>query len=451
MRGYLLIALAIMAALPARAAREVSDFTLDNGLRLVVIEDHRAPAAMHMVWYRVGAADEPPGKSGIAHYLEHLMFKGTEENPAGSVDRIVSAVGGSNNAFTSPDATAYFERVPADALGQVMALEGDRMRNLAFEDALARTELQVVVEERNQRVENNPGAIFSEQFRAAQYLNHPYGDPIIGWPAELAGLTPEDARAFYKRFYAPDNAIVVVAGDVDPATVRALAETHYGTLAPTGGLGPRARPQEPPQRAARRVVYSDPRVGQPYLMRSYLAPERDAGDQARAAALEILARVLGGEATDSALSDALQFDRRIAVQSGASYRGTALDDTEFRLYVVPRAGVSLDEAEKALDSALARFMREGPDPARLERVKMRLYSGEIYARDEASTLARRYGRALTSGLTLDDVAAWPDLLQSVTAEDVMAAAREVLVEARSVTGRLMRPETVTPAATEGAE
>jgi zinc protease len=432
-----LVALTLLA-LPARADR-VTDFTLDNGMEVVVIEDHRAPVVVHMVWYRVGAADEPPGKSGIAHFLEHLMFKGTRDVGSGEFSRIVEANGGSDNAFTTWDQTAYFQRVAADRLGLMMTLEADRMTNLTLADEDVLTERNVILEERNQRTDNDPSALFSEQRRAAQYLNHPYGIPVIGWRQEIEGLTKADALSFYKTFYAPNDAVLIVAGDVDPDEVRALAEEHYGAIEPSADLQPRARPQEPPQLAERRLTYTDPRVAQPALVRSYLAPERDPGAQKTAAALTYLAELLGGSGANSVLGDKLEYETRTALYTSAYYYGTSLDDTTFTLALVPAEGVSLEEAEAALDKALAEFMRDGVDQQLFDSLKTQLRASEIYARDNIQGLARRYGRALTSGLTVADVQAWPEVLQSITPQDVMAAAHEVLNREHAVTGYLERP------------
>ena len=428
-----------LAALPLRA-ETVTDFRLDNGLEVVVIEDRRAPVVVHMLWYRVGAADEPPGKSGIAHYLEHLMFKGTSNLAPGEFSATVEAQGGRDNAFTSWDYTGYFQRVAADRLDLMMRMEADRMRGLLMSEEDAVTERAVIIEERAQRTDSDPGALFGEQRRAALYLNHPYAIPIIGWRHEMEGLTREDALEFYRRFYAPNNAILIVAGDVSPDEVRALAETHYGPIAPTPDLPPRVRPQEPPQLAERRLTMADPRVAQPYLVRTYLAPERDPGTQEQAAALTYLAELLGGSGTTSVLARKLQFEQQKAVFASAGYSGTSLDDSSFSLVVVPVPGVSLAEAEAAMDAVLEDFLRDGIDPEAFERLRTQLRASEIYARDNTQGLARRYGEALTSGLTVADVQAWPQILQSVTPEDVMAAARDVLDRRRAVTGWLVREE-----------
>ncbi len=436
--------LGVVAALPARAA-DPTTFTLDNGMEVVVLEDHRAPLVVHMVWYRVGAADEPPGKSGIAHFLEHLLFKGTDKLAAGEFSETVALNGGSDNAFTSQDYTAYFQRVAADRLGLMMEMEADRMRNLKMTDEDFATEKQVVLEERNMRIENDPNALFSEQRDAAQYLNHPYGIPTIGWKHEIEALTRDDAYDFYAKYYAPNNAILVVAGDVDPQDVRALANTHYGPLAPSEGIEARQRPQEPPQLSERRLMFSDPRVAQPYLSRSYLAPERDAGDQQGAAALTILSQLLGGSSNTSVLGRKLQFESDAAVYVGSYYRGQSYDDTTFTLIMVPRPGLSLAQGETALDAALAEFLTEGVDPDQLARVKMKMRAAQIYGDDNIDGLARRYGAALTSGLTLEDVEAWPDVIDAVTAQDVMAAAKALFDPRKSVTGW------VSPETTEQAE
>ena len=423
-----------MAVVSAAQAETVSDFTLDNGMQVVVIEDNRAPVVTHMVWYRVGAADETPGKSGIAHFFEHLMFKGTDELAPGEFSAIVEAQGGSDNAFTSWDYTAYFQRVAADRLGLMMQLEADRMRDLILNDEVVATERNVILEERAQRVDSDPGALLREQARAALYLNHPYGVPIIGWRHEIEQLNLADAEAFYRRFYAPNNAVLVVAGDVSPDEVRALAEQHYGPLIPTPDLAAeRVRPAEPPQLAERRLAMADPRVSEPVLVRTYIAPERNPGDQATAAALAYLAELLGGDGTTSALARALQFDQPKAIYSAAYYDGLAMDSGNFALVVAPLPGVSLTEAEAAMDEVLARFLEAGPDPAAFERIKTQLRASEIYARDDVDGLARRYGEALTVGLTLDDVRGWPDALQAVTPDAVLAAAREVLDKRRAVT------------------
>lgn len=435
----LAMSLAVGLSRPALADEQVTHFTLDNGMDVVVIEDHRAPVVVHMVWYRAGSADEPAGASGIAHFLEHLMFKRTETMESGEFSRTVAQNGGRDNAFTSYDYTGYFQRVAADRLGLMMQMEADRMVNLRLDDSEIATEREVIIEERNQRVENSPAALFREQKDAVQYLNHRYGVPIIGWRHEMVSLDRDDVLAYYERFYAPNNAILVVAGDVTPDAVRALAEEHYGPIPANPDLPARVRPTEPPQTAERRITFRDARVAQPYVSRSYLAPERDSGAQETAAALTILAEVLGS-GTTSVMADALQFDTQIATFTGAFYGGMSLDKTTFDVVVVPAEGVSLEEAEAAMDGVLADFLETGVDAEQLERIKMQLRAAQIYARDDVDSIANRYGRALTQGLTVEDVQAWPDILQAVTADDVLAAARMVLDRRQAVTGWLMAEE-----------
>ena len=419
-------------------ADQVTTYTLDNGMEVVVIEDHRAPVVTHMVWYRAGSADEPPGQSGVAHFLEHLLFKGTETLAPGEFSSIVAQQGGNDNAFTSYDYTAYFQRVAADRLDLMMKMEADRMVNLVLDEENVATERDVIIEERNQRVENNPNALFREQLNAAQYMNHRYGTPIIGWQHEQPLLTLEDAKSFYRTYYAPNDAILIVAGDVQPEEVLALAEKHYGAIPANPDLPERMRPEEPRQLAERRIVMQDPRVAQPYLMRSYLAPERDPGAQEEAAALTILAEILGG-GTTSRMAEELQFEQDIAVQAAAWYDSVSLDETTFTLLVVPLPDVSLPEAEAAMDDVLEDFLAEGVDDGQLERIKMQMRAAQIYARDDVGGLANRYGAALASSLTIEDIQNWPDILQAVTAEDVMQAARDVFQPKNSVTGYLTAP------------
>lgn len=442
MRFRLGLPLAALMGFSAPAlAEEVTSFTLQNGLQVVVIEDHRAPVVVHMVWYRTGAADAPPGKSGIAHFLEHLMFKGTDDMAPGELSKVVAAQGGSDNAFTSWDYTSYFQRVAADRLDLMMKMEADRMHDLQLPADQVATERSVIIEERNQRTDTSPSALLSEQMRAAQYLNHPYGIPIIGWRHEIEGLTQADAEAFYAAHYAPDNAILVVAGDVQPDQVQAMAEAHYGPIPAAGDIQPRRRPAEPPQIAPRRVTLGDARVSEPYVARSYLAPERDPGDQKKAAALVFLAELLGGNGTTSVLARAMQFDVPVAVYTTANYDPTAVDDATFSIAVVPVPGVTLAEAEAKLDEVLAQFLKTGPDPAAFDRIKTQIRANDIYSRDDSEGLANRYGEALATGLTLEDVKAWPDVLAAITPEDVMAVAQEVLDPKRSVTGWLTQETT----------
>ena len=419
----------------------VTSFVLDNGLQVIVVEDHRAPVLQHMIWYRIGSADEPAGSSGVAHFLEHLLFKATDTMKSGELSATVAANGGRDNAFTSYDYTAYFQRVAADRLELMMRMESDRMVNLRLTEKNIETERDVILEERNTRVENSPRALFSEQKGAIQYFNHRYGVPVIGWRHEVEALDLEDALSFYRTYYAPNNAVLVVSGDVDPQEVKALAEKYYGVIPANPDLPERIRPQEPPQTAARRMQYKDPRVAQEYVSRSYLAPERNSGEQEQAAALFLLAEILGG-GTTSYLAEQLQFENQVAVYTGAFYSGQSLDPTTFSMIAVPSEGVSLSEVEAAMDKALADFIKGGVDPEQLDRIKMQLRASQIYARDNVDGIANRYGRALSTGLTIQDVQEWPDILQAVTGEQIIAAARDVLREETSVTGWLMRDEEV---------
>lgn len=414
---------------------QVSTFDLDNGMEVVVIEDHRAPVVVHMMWYRAGSADEQPGVSGVAHFLEHLLFKATDNMEAGEFSKTVAANGGSDNAFTSYDYTAYFQRVASDRLELMMQMEADRMVNLRLTEADILTEREVIIEERNQRTENDPNALFGEQASAALYMNHRYGVPVIGWRHEMETLELPDTLEYYEQFYAPNNAILIVAGDVTPQEVKEMAERHYGPLKANPVLEPRARPQEPVHNVERRLVFEDPRVSQPYVRRSYLAPERDSEDQKTAAALMLGANLLGDGQT-SFMTQKLQFEDKTAVFATAYYRGTSLDDTSFTTIVVPVPGVSLSEAEAQMDAVLEEFMETPIDQAHLARIKSQMRASRIYAKDNVQGLANSYGRALTSGLTIADILAWPDVVESITEEDIKSAMRTVLNNKSSVTGWL---------------
>lgn len=439
MRRIFALALTVLAlgVLPLRAA-EISEFTLENGLQVVVIEDARAPAVTHMLWYRVGSADEPAGKSGIAHFLEHLMFKGTDTRAPGEFSAVVEANGGRDNAFTSWDYTGYFQHVAADRLALMMEMEADRMVNLTLSEAEWLPERAVVLEERGQVLESRPGAVFNEAMRAAQFVNHRYGTPIIGWRHEIEALDGTDAKDFYTRHYAPNNAVLIVAGGVDAAEVRALAEQYYGVIPANPAVTPRVRVQEPPQMAEIRVIREDARVSQPYVLRSYLAPVRRSDDQAEAAALAVLAELLGGSEQTSFMADRLLFgETPVALSAGAWYSGQALDYGSFGVSIVPAEGVSLTEAEAALDATIKAFVEVGPDPARFASVQMRIRASEIYALDNLQGLARRYGAALTTGLNVQDVKDWPEALMAVTPADVQAAAATIFNRNAAVTGWLM--------------
>jgi len=393
-----------------------------------------------MLWYKIGSADEPVGASGVAHFLEHLLFKATDKLESGEFSATVAANGGSDNAFTSYDYTAYFQRIAADRLELMMDMESNRMNNLRITADDVETERLVVLEERNQRTENNANALAREQFRAALYQNHRYGVPIIGWKHEMEQLELEDALDFYDLYYSPNNAILIVAGDVEPDEVLALAEQYYGVIPAEPNLPDRIRPQEPPQRAERRITYVDPRVSQPYVTRSYLAPERDPGAQQEAAALVYLAELLGGSPFTSALGEALQFDTQTAIYTNAGYGGSSLDSSSFGLSIVPSAGVTLSEVEAAMDEVVADFMANPIDPEDMTRIRNQLRASEIFAMDNTQGLARRYGAALTQSLTVEDVQAWPQILQEVTEEDIKAVAEKVLNKNQAVTGWVVGKE-----------
>jgi zinc protease len=437
-----LAGIVVMAALltaPAIAApvANVSHFTLANGLEVVVIPDRRTPVVTHMVWYKVGAADEPPGKSGIAHFLEHLMFKGTEKNPAGQFSKTVATIGGQENAFTANDYTGYYQRVAREHLKTLMEFEADRMTNLVLTDDVTAPELNVVLEEQNQRIANNPGARLGEQVEAALYLNHPYGKPVIGWRHEIEKLNRDDALAFYRQYYTPNNAVLVVAGDVTPEEVKALAEETYGKIAPRSQIVPRQRPQEPTQVASRHVTLTDPRVEQPSLQRSYLVPSSSTAKPGEAEALEVLSMILGG-GTTGRLYLALVVDRQVALSAGAWYQGAGLDATRFGVYATPKLGTTLPQLEEAMDVVIDELIAKGITVDELERVKSRLIADAIFAQDSQATLARWYGVALTTGSTVEGVNTWPDRVRAVTAADVLQAAKSWLDKRRSVTGYLVK-------------
>ena len=410
-------------------------FTLDNGMQVIVVTNRSAPVVSHMVWYRVGAADEPPGKSGIAHFLEHLMYMGTEAVPDGEFSRLVARNGGQENAFTSWDYTGYFQNVAVDRLALVMELEADRMVNLTLTDDKVLTERDVIMEERRQRIDDNPSARLNEQIAAALYQNHPYGTPIIGWPQEMAALTRDDAIDFYRTWYAPNNAALVVSGDIDAAELRPLAERFYGVI-PARPVPERVRPQEPEFATERRVILRDPEVQQTSWRRFYRAPSYASADGDQAYALQVLSEILGGGSTGR-LYRALVVDQQLAVGAGTGYSANDLDQTSFAAFIAPVPDADMATVEAAYEAEITRLLRDGATDDEVRDAKRSLVTQAVYARDSVTGPARSLGASTATGRTVDEVESWPDRIAAVTADDVMAAARAVLDRNHSVTGLLL--------------
>ena len=430
----LILGAALAAPLAQPALANPFETTLANGMKLIVKEDRRAPSVVHMVWYRAGAMDEPDGVSGVAHVLEHMMFKGTKEVGPGEFNRRVAAVGGRDNAFTGKDYTAYFQQVPPAHLPAMMALEADRMQNLVLTDDEFRRELEVVKEERRLRTDDQPRALVFEQLMATAYQAHPYRRPVIGWMPDLEAMQPDDARAWYRRWYAPNNAYLVVVGDVDHREVFREAEKHYGSLA-ADELPARRISPEPAQRGPRASVVKAP-AELPYLAMAWQVPAlRDPANDREAYALQVLAAVLDGY-DGARLTRRLVRDQQIAVSVGASYdtgnRGPAL----FYLHGVPAAGTTPEALQAALRAEIQRIRDEGISAEELARVKTQAVAAQVYKRDSLMGQAMEIGYLESAGMSWRDEAKLLEGLRAVTAEEVQAVARRYFDDDTLSTARL---------------
>ena len=421
---------------PPQPQRRASEFSLANGMQVVVVPDRRAPVVTHVVWYRIGGADNIAGQSGLAHFLEHLMFKSTARLKTGELSNVVARLGGRDNAVTTHDATYYFQRLPKEHLKTAMTMEADRMRNLKLIDQEVATERQVVIQERRSVVDSKPLAILDELISASLYLNHPYRVPVIGWGPEIPKLSRELALEFYNRFYAPNNAILIVAGDVTEAEVKKLAQDTFGRVRPLAGLARPPRPIEPPPLAARRIELRDPRAGTLSMQRFYVAPSYKTAEPGEAEAIDVLVTILGDGPT-SRLYQQLVEEKSVAANAGASYSGVALDGGTINVYAVAGDGVTQGALEQGIDAVLAQFVKEGPSSEELEQAKSSLIASYIYTADNQASLAQRYGANLVIGRTIADIEERPERLSRVSAADVKKAAAKYLNLQSSVTGFLI--------------
>ena len=433
-----LVALVLIISPPHPAAAAVfnpESATLANGMQVVVVSNHRAPVITHMVWYKAGAMDQPPGKTGVAHLLEHLMFKGTTAYPDGVFSQIVARNGGRENAFTSQDFTGYYQSVAASRLELVMKLEADRMTNLVLKEEDIETERQVVLEERRSRIDNDPGSRLRETATSAMYLNHPYGNPVIGWAHEIRAVGYDDLMAYYRAWYAPNNAILVISGDVTMAEVLPLAEKYYGRI-PSRPLPERVAWSEPPASAERRIVMKDPQIRQPSWARRFSAPGYMHGASEHAYALEVLSEILGG-GTTSRLYRKLVVEQKIAAGAGAWYSPTSRGPATFGFYGSPLPGGELEPIEAAVGAEIELLLRDGVSEDEVNRAVTRMQNEAIFARDSLQTPAQVLGGSLVVGMTVQEVEAWPDRIGAVTVDAVNEAARAVLGGAAAVTTMLL--------------
>ena len=408
------------AAPAAVASAQAFERTLPNGMKVLVKADRRAPTAVHMVWYRAGSMDEVNGRTGVAHVLEHMMFKGTKTLAPGEFSRRVAAMGGRENAFTSRDYTGYFQQIHTSRLAEVMRLEADRMANLQLSADEFAKEIRVVMEERRLRTEDRATALLYEQLMAATFVAHPYRAPIVGWMNDLESMTVADAQAWYDAWYSPSNAILVVAGDVDPEAVWALAQRTYGAI-PARPLPPRKPQLEPPQRGLRRLDVKAP-AENPYVAMAFRVPKLESIDGDREPyALELLSSLLDG-------GDSTRFTRnvvrgaRIANRAGAGYDMTQRGPALFMLDGTPAQGKSTQDVERAMRAEIERIAKEGVPQAELDRVKVQYVAGQVYKRDSVFAQAMELAGLEIVGLSHRDADRILEKIRSVTVDEVRAVA-----------------------------
>ncbi len=413
----------VLGLLPAAAHAELAqEFMLKNGMKVVVKEDHRAPTVAHMIWYKTGAMDETNGTTGVAHVLEHMMFKGTKTLKPGEFSRKVAELGGRENAFTSKDYTAYFQQVEKSKLEKVMALEADRMANLILDKEEFSREIRVVMEERRWRTEDQPIPLVYEALNAIAFNAHPYHHPIVGWMSDLQSMTVQDAKAWHDRWYAPNNAVMVVTGDVDPKRVHALAEKYFGKI-PRKAV-PATKPQEEPaQRGIRRVTVKAP-AENPYVVLAFKAPRlRDVEKDDESHALDVLAAILDGY-DNARLNAKLVRTDKVANSVGAGYSNIARGPVLFLLDGTPANGITTEQLEKMLRAEVERIAKEGISEQELKRVKTQLIAGQVYKRDSIFGQAMEIGTMETTGLSHTKIDRIIDKLRNVTAEQVQAVAQK---------------------------
>lgn len=452
MKKYILLILIILIALaiPAlnyfytpqeKSAEEWSwdsdwyeSFELANGLKVFVVPNNKIPAVSHMLWYKTGAMDEPRGKSGIAHFLEHLLFKGTDKFADGEFSKIVAQNGGQENAFTSQDFTAYYQNIAKDKLPLLMEMEADRMRGLTLTEEQIAKERAVIIEERNSRVDNKPRALLREQMDAALFMNHPYGTALIGWKHEMEKLGMEDALDFYKKYYAPNNAFLILAGDINAAEARLLVEKYYGGLKPSEDID-RIELIEPPQIAERRIILRDERVKQPEFWRSYIAPSQTTGASEHAYALQVMDKILSGGQV-SRLYQSLVIEQKLASAAGGFYSDIVRGNGEYTLYGLPAADIELATLEKAFDAEIEKLIKNGVTQAEIASAKKALIAEMIYSREGLQQLAYMLGQVVSVGLDPEYISNWSKNIEAVTAQQVQAAAEYLFDKNKSVTGEL---------------
>lgn len=408
-------------------------FALENGLNVIVIPNHRAPVVTHMIWYKIGGADEPRGKSGITHFLEHLMFKGTEKFPGGTFSSNIRKFGGNDNAFTSHDYTAYYQNIPKAYLEKVMEMESDRMNNLTLSKEDIEHEREVVLEERKQRIDGNPQALFQERLMNAIYINHPYGTPVIGWEGEIKNLTREDALASYTKWYAPNNAVLVISGDITLDEAKTLVQKHYGVINPSPDIPEkRYRPPIAPLVSEHRIVMQDEKVGQPILRKVFRAPR---GDKA----LEIAADILGGS-TSSRLYKNLVLKHKKAITVSVNYDPAQLNDTVLIINATPTADTSIKDLEIAINKELRDFVAGGVTPEEVNSAKEKMLAELIYYSDSLQGPAIFFGMHITSGFKLSYIENMDKQIKNVSLESVNQSIKKTFINAFSVTGVLLHKE-----------
>lgn len=410
-------------------------FTLANGMQVVVVNNPRAPVVTHMVWYKVGAIDEAEGQSGIAHLLEHLMFKGTENFGPGEFSRIIAKHGGRDNAFTSRDFTAYHQTIAVEQLELVMKMEAERMVGLKLDPKLVGAEIDVVMEERRSRIENDPASLLRERIDATLFVSHPYRRPVIGWANEIAAMQYDKIIEFYRQYYAPNNAVLVVAGDINAAKLKPLAEKHYGKIPANSSIA-RKNFEEPPQITARRVELSDLKVRQPSLGIHFVAPSYNWGDRKHIYPLQVLAQILGG-GSNSVLYRRLVVEQGIAAGASVHYDSDMIGPSKFSFSLTPNPGQDMNKLETAVRQEISSILANGIKEEDLTRAKRTLKSDAIYTRDSAASAAHILGSAILVGIPIAEIEAWQEHIDSVTKPEIEAAARQVLRWEASVTGVLL--------------